>query len=178
MARTRRSSAFSTASPLGASPSTSSRLADATASIEPRRPTCARPTLSTTPMVGGTVYALRRPFAEYAGGAAFHRLGNEDVSIVLPPAERDKEPARLDLARVGKEPWKRDIRRAAQQPPTCRLDDLLHGHPHSITILAPLSQGRSWRDLPLGDQRAGDRFPDGGRDIGALEEDLRLAGDH
>src|SRR6266550_7621346 len=36
----------------------------------------------------------------------------------------------------------------------------------------------SRRDLPLGDQRTGDRLPDGGRDVGPFEEDLGLARDH
>src|SRR5260370_24159738 len=33
----------------------------------------------------------------------------------------------------------------------------------------------SRRDLPLRDQCAGDGFPDGGRAVGTLKEDLRLA---
>ncbi len=57
IARTAGSSALSTASPSGGSAATSSDLAVAMASREPNSPTCAVPTLSTTPTRGGAIRA-------------------------------------------------------------------------------------------------------------------------
>src|SRR5437867_4143443 len=124
------------------------------------------------------IAARRWPLTENPGGAAFHRLRDEDVPIMLLASERHEQAPRFNFPRVSKEPRETDVVWAAQDAPTGRLDDLLHGHPHSITILAPLFRWTSWCDLPLGDQGAGDGFPDRGRDIGALKEDFRLARDH
>ena len=57
MAATRWSSALSTATPSAGSASTSSPLACAIAATEPNSPRCAVPTLSTTPIRGGTAAA-------------------------------------------------------------------------------------------------------------------------
>ena len=57
MAATRGSSAFSTATPFDGRASTSSPLARAIASTEPNSPRWAEPTLSTTPIRGGTAAA-------------------------------------------------------------------------------------------------------------------------
>jgi hypothetical protein len=59
MAATAGSSAFSTATPSSGSASTSSPFAAAVAATEPNSPTCARPTLSTSPIRGGTAAASR-----------------------------------------------------------------------------------------------------------------------
>src|SRR5207253_3260837 len=74
----------------------------------------------------GAVDALRRPLAEHASGTVLYRLGDEDVPIMLLAPERHEEAARFDLARVRKEVSERDIRGAAQQAATGRLDDLFH----------------------------------------------------
>src|SRR5207249_8490307 len=124
------------------------------------------------------IAARRWPLTENPGGAAFHRLRDEDVPIMLLASERHEQAPRFNFPRVSKEPRETDVVWAAHGAPTGRPDDLLHGHPHSITILAPPFRWTSWCDLPLGDQGAGDGFPDRGRDIGALKEDFRLARDH
>ena len=51
---------------------------------------------------GRTIDPLGWPLTENAGGAALKGLRDEDVAVMLPAPERDKQPAWFYLPRVGK----------------------------------------------------------------------------
>ena len=169
IARTRGSSALSTATPSAGSASTSSPLADAMVSTEPNSPMCATPTLSTTPIRGGAISQRSRmwpiPRAPISStsqrvsvGRLQHRVREAEL-VVERAGRRDRRAGvRRAPARCSPSSWscrtsrsgRRSSCRAAGRP-RCWASSLIASRGSATTIVGRLVD----RPLPEHADRTG-----------------------